>query len=73
MCHASALNTQTVRGVAVAVAVQACDESLAKQSALQLAHRQQVSQLEDAVHVLKQQVCGSATVVVVLSHVPASA
>jgi hypothetical protein len=50
----------------VAAALQACDESLAKQSALQLAHRQQVAQLEDAVHVLKQQVSEAAVVVVVL-------
>jgi hypothetical protein len=40
-----------------AVVLQACDESLTKQSALQLAHRQQVAELEDAVHSLRQQVC----------------
>lgn len=50
----------------VAVAAQTCDESLAKQSALQLAHRQQVAQLEDAVHVLKHQVWEAAVVVVLL-------
>lgn len=38
------------------LALQACDEQLAKQSALQLAHRQQVAELEDAVHSLRQQV-----------------
>lgn len=52
---------------------QACDESLAKQSALQLAHRQRVSELEGAVHTLKQQVgrlslasCGALSTAAVL-------
>lgn len=36
--------------------LQVCDESLARQSALQLAHRQQVSELQDTVQGLKQQV-----------------